>query len=224
MPRLHVLRVFCSPRGGGGNPLGVFLDGGEVAEEDRQGVAADLGFAETVFVDDASGGRVAIYTPSEEVDFAGHPMIGTAWLLAREREPIDRLRPPAGEVPVRFEGELTFIAGRPGWGPQWEFLEVDSADEVERLDGSPDDRPLLAVWAWIDEGGGVIRQRVFARGIAIVEDEATGSAAIRLGARLGRPLEIHQGKGSLLTARPVDDGMVEVGGLVELDELGTYPE
>ena len=99
MPQLHVLRVFCSPRGGGGNPLGVFLDGGDVAEEHRQAVAADLGFAETVFVDDASEGRVAIHTPSEELDFAGHPMIGTAWLLAREREPIDRLQTGAWRRP-----------------------------------------------------------------------------------------------------------------------------
>jgi predicted PhzF superfamily epimerase YddE/YHI9 len=50
LPELHVLRVFCDPEGGGGNPLGVFLDGGEVAEGDRQPFAADLGFSETVFV------------------------------------------------------------------------------------------------------------------------------------------------------------------------------
>lgn len=68
----------------------------------------------------------------------------------------------------------------------------------------------------------MIRQRVFAREIAIVEDEATGSAAIRLCARLGRPLEIHQGKRSLISARLLDDGMVEVGGLVELDEVRIY--
>jgi predicted PhzF superfamily epimerase YddE/YHI9 len=224
VPPLHVMRVFCAPRSGGGNPVGVFLDGDAVAEEDRQGMAADLGFAETVFVDDAREGRVAIYTPSAELDFAGHPLVGTAWLLAREREPVDRLRPPAGEVPVRLEGELTFIAGRPEWGPRWEFLELSSPQQVESLDGPPDDRPLVAVWAWIDEARGVIRERVFGREIAIVEDEATGSAAIRLSARLGRPLEIHQGKRSMITARPVGDGVVEVGGLVELETVGTYPE
>jgi predicted PhzF superfamily epimerase YddE/YHI9 len=222
VPLLHVLRVFCTPRGGGGNPVGVFLDGGAVAEEDRQGVAADLGLAETVFVDDAREGVVAIYTPSAELDFAGHPLVGTGWLLARERERIDRLRPPAGEVPVRIEGERTFIAGRPEWGPPWEFLELSSPQQVERLDGPPGDRPLVAVWAWIDEARGVIRERVFAPEIAIVEDEATGSAAIRLSARLGRPLEIHQGKGSLITARPVKGGAIEVGGLVEVEEVRRY--
>jgi predicted PhzF superfamily epimerase YddE/YHI9 len=223
MPELHVVRVFCAPDGSGGNPAGIFLDGGEVPESAGQGIAADLGFAETVFVDDARTGRTRIFTPSEELDFAGHPMVGTAWLLARERVPVDLLRPPAGEVPVRFDGELTFISGRPEWGPQWEFLQVASSEEVERLEGPPDNRPLVAVWAWLDEHRGVIRERVFAREIAIVEDEATGSAAIRLGVRLDRPLEIHQGKGSLLTARPVDDGMVEVGGRVELVEVRAYP-
>ena len=49
---LHVLRVFCAANGTGGNPLGVFADGRDVPESQRQRVAADLGFAETVFIDD----------------------------------------------------------------------------------------------------------------------------------------------------------------------------
>ena len=223
MPELYVLRVFCADDGSGGNPLGVFLEGGEVAGEDRQDVATDLGFAETVYVDDARRGHVRIFTPSEELDFAGHPMVGTAWLLARQREPVEWLHPPAGEVPVRAEGELTFVAGHPTWGPAWEFLQVDSPEEVDSLTGPPDDRPLIAVWAWLDEDAGAVRERVFAREIDIVEDEATGSAAIRLCAQLGRPLDIRQGRGSRIAARPLADGMVEVGGLVELDEVRAHP-
>jgi predicted PhzF superfamily epimerase YddE/YHI9 len=220
---LHVLRVFCADDGSGGNPLGVFLDGREVAEGDRQRVATDLGFAETVFVDDGERGDVRIFTPGEELDFAGHPMVGTAWLLARERQPVPTLRPPAGEVPVRADGKLTFVAGRPEWGPAWEFMQVDSPQGVESLTGPPDDRPLIAVWAWIDEEAGEIRERVFGRAIDIVEDEATGSAAIRLTTILGRPLDIHQGvRGSRIVARPRDDGMVEIGGRVELDEARQY--
>jgi predicted PhzF superfamily epimerase YddE/YHI9 len=42
---LHTLRVFVGPDGGGGNPLGVFLDGGAVPPQRRQAVAADLGFS-----------------------------------------------------------------------------------------------------------------------------------------------------------------------------------
>ena len=59
MPTLHLLRVFCSEDGSGGNPLGVFLHGGEVAPELRQAVAADLGLSEVVFVDDAQRGETA---------------------------------------------------------------------------------------------------------------------------------------------------------------------
>jgi predicted PhzF superfamily epimerase YddE/YHI9 len=223
MPDLHVLRVFCADDGSGGNPLGVFLDGHEVAEPDRQAFATDLGFAETVYVDDPATGDVRVFTPGEELDFAGHPMLGTAWLLARGREPVDRLHPPAGEVPVRYEGELTFIAGRPAWGPPWEFVQLDAPEQVESLHGPPDDRPLVAAWAWLDEEAGAIRERVFGREIDIVEDEATGSAAIRLATILERPLDIRQGKGSRIVARPITDGMVEVGGRVELEEVRDYP-
>lgn len=60
MAELHVLRVFCDAAWSHGNPLGVFLDGDEVPEERRQEVAAELGFSETVFVDDAAEGRMRI--------------------------------------------------------------------------------------------------------------------------------------------------------------------
>jgi predicted PhzF superfamily epimerase YddE/YHI9 len=223
LPELHVLRVFCDPEGGGGNPLGVFLDGGEVAEGDRQAFAADLGFSETVFVEDAGTGELRIFTPAEELAFAGHPLVGSAWLLARERETVDRLRPPAGEVPVRREAETTFIAGRPEWAPGFEFVQVGSPDEVDRLEGPPPGKDMAGVWAWLDEQAGVVRERVFAADVGIPEDEATGAAAVLLGAQLARPLDIRQGKGSRIVATPLENGMVEIGGLVELDGVRPYP-
>ena len=73
MAELHVLRVFVAPSGTGGNPLGVFLDGPAVPEERRQAIATDLGFSETVFVDDPPTGAVRIFTPAGELPFAGHP-------------------------------------------------------------------------------------------------------------------------------------------------------
>ena len=223
MPELHVLRVFCGEGGGGGNPLGVFLDGDEIRAEYRQRVAADLGFSETVFVDHAERGEVRIFTPATELPFAGHPVVGTAWLLARERGAVASLRPPAGEAPVRTDGELTFAAGRPEWMPEFEFVEVRSAAEVEALGGPPEGHDAVGVWAWVDEGAGKIRERVFAARYGIAEDEATGSAAITLSARLERELEIRQGAGSRILARPLGDGMVEIGGRVELDEVREFP-
>jgi predicted PhzF superfamily epimerase YddE/YHI9 len=223
VPQLHVLRVFCGPKGRDGNPLGVFLDGGDVAEDDRQRVAADLGFSETVYLDDAAAGELRIFTPRTELRFAGHPLVGTAWLLARERQPVERLRPPAGEVPVRIEGELTFIAGRPEWAPVFEFVQVGWPEEVDHLEGPPGGEEMVGVWAWLDEDTGVVRERVFAPGVGIPEDEATGAAAVLLGAQLGRPLDIRQGRGSRIAARPLGDGMVEIGGRVALDEVRAYP-
>ena len=57
---LHVLRVFIGPDGSGGNPLGVFVEGGEIAPERRQAVAHDLDFSETVFVDSVDDGVARI--------------------------------------------------------------------------------------------------------------------------------------------------------------------
>src|SRR4029453_10844164 len=110
MAELHVRRVFAAPEGTGGNPLGVFLDGPGVAEGRRQEVAADLGFSETVFVDDPAAGVVRIFPPAAELPFAGHPLVGTSWLLARERTAVTVLRPPAGEVPTFLDEDgVTWI-------------------------------------------------------------------------------------------------------------------
>jgi predicted PhzF superfamily epimerase YddE/YHI9 len=216
---VHLLRVFCSEDGSGGNPLAVFLDGSEVPAGSRQGVAADLALSETVFVDDAERGEIHIFTPSVELDFAGHPSVGTAWLLAEQRTPVEALNPPAGEVAVRYENGMSFCTGRPEWGPAFEWVELGSAEEVETLTGPPAGSDLIGAWAWIDESAGLVRARVFPVGIGIAEDEATGAAAVVLADRLGRPIEIHQGRASRIHARPRHAGWVEIGGHSALDEV-----
>jgi len=218
MSRLHLLRVFCAEDGSGGNPLGVFLDGAAVPEERRQAVAADLGLSETVFVDDPATGEVRIFTPAEELDFAGHPSVGTAWLLGD----VQALRTLAGEVRVRREGEDVFVTARPEWGPPHELIQVDSPADVDALDGAPASHDFAAVWAWMDEEAGTLRARVFPVGIGIPEDEATGSAATKFCAHAGRPVEIRQGRGSRIVARPAGDGWVEIGGRCALDEVRDY--
>ncbi|HEX4753528.1 MAG TPA: PhzF family phenazine biosynthesis isomerase [Solirubrobacterales bacterium] len=219
MAELHVLRVFCDAEWGFGNPLGVFLDGAEVPEERRQAVAAELGYSETVFVDDPVSGRIRIFTPGLELGFAGHPTVGTAWLLAKEREPVTILRPPAGEVAVRVEGGKTFVAARPEWGPDWKFFELRDALAVEEAPGLPEGEDVGCIWAWVDEAEGTVRSRCFSHDDGVGEDEATGSAAICLAAALGRDIEIRQGRGSRLDARPLGEGRAEVGGRVVLDNV-----
>jgi predicted PhzF superfamily epimerase YddE/YHI9 len=210
-----VLRVFCDEGGDHGNPLGVVLDGPSVAEDDRQALARHLGYSETVFVDDAGEGRIRIFTPEVELPFAGHPCVGTAWLLRGEGHEVDGLRSPAGKIPVRFDDELTWIAGRPEWAPPFELRRAESPDEVEAHDVIRDAEVYL--WAWIDERVGTIRARAFVPEVGVEEDEATGSAAVKLAGALEREITIHQGVGSLLHARPMGDGLVEVGGRVVPD-------
>ena len=223
MPQLHVLRVFCDSYGDFGNPLGVFLEGEEVPEERRQAVAAELGFSETVFVDDATAGRIRIFTPGLELGFAGHPTVGTAWLLAKERGPVDFLRPPAGEVAVRADGGITTVSARVDWSPPWELIEVESAAAVDALDGPPDGREdEIYVWAWLDEGRGEVRSRCWSLADGVGEDEATGSAALMLTDALDRELAIKQGRGSRLDARPLGEGRAEVGGRVVLDQCRDF--
>lgn len=223
MSDLHVLRVFVNEDGEWGNRLGVFADGAGFAAEERRRIAAKLGFSETVFVEDQSGGQMRIHTPQVELPFAGHPTVGTAWLLERLGAPVKTLRPPAGEVAVRTSDGVTWVEADPEWSPPFEYRRLDSPAEVRTLNGPPDAGANVYAWAWIDEAAGTIRARSFVPGAGIAEDEATGSAALALSARLNRPIVVHQGHGSVLLARPTNEGRAEVGGRVALDEVKDAP-
>ena len=92
-----------------GNQLAVFTDAREIPEELLQPLARELNFSETVFVlPGESGGhaRMRIFTPSVEVPFAGHPTLGTAFVLGGPLQLIEiRLETGSGVVPVRLERE-----------------------------------------------------------------------------------------------------------------------
>lgn len=85
MHRYLVYDVFTETRFGG-NQLAVFPDASDLAEHDLQKIAAEFNFSETTFVypatDPRHTARVRIFTPTMEVPFAGHPVIGTATALA----------------------------------------------------------------------------------------------------------------------------------------------
>jgi predicted PhzF superfamily epimerase YddE/YHI9 len=218
MARLHVLRVFLNDEGEWGNLLGVFLDGAQVHAAERQRVAAELGFSETVFVDDPTSNELRIFTPAVELPFAGHPLVGTAWLLEREGRAGLVLHPPAGEVKAGAGPRSAWIAAPPEWSPRFEYRRLDSPAAVHALSGSPGGGWVYA-WAWIDEDAGTVRARSFVPEAGIEEDEATGAAALALCGRLGRPITVHQGHGSVINARPLEDGRVQIGGLVACDAV-----
>jgi trans-2,3-dihydro-3-hydroxyanthranilate isomerase len=126
-----------------GNQLGVFTDARDVDGELMQRLARELNFAETVFVLPAEGdghARIRIFTPTTEIPFAGHPTLGTAFVLAAPLQ-LDEIRLETGQgvVPVRLERD----GGRVSFGrmsqPLPTIAPYEAVDELLaglRIDGS----------------------------------------------------------------------------------------
>ncbi len=205
-----VVRVFTRGRDGG-NHLGVVNDVTGLDDATMQKIATDLGFSETVFVewDADSGPSVRIFTPAEELPFAGHPLVGAAWVLtALGPGEMTRLRYQTGEAVLRRDGEMMWVevlmngdVVPPGDAP--EFLEragVAPLEDVARVmlpneyvmarlpsfaavaALSPDMDVLASRFGTLAyaRDDDQVRARFFAPNTAVAEDPATGSAAIGL--------------------------------------------
>jgi trans-2,3-dihydro-3-hydroxyanthranilate isomerase len=246
----YVVRVFT--RGDvGGNHLGVVPDITGLETEVMQQIAADLGFSETVFLDRTeSVPTVRIFTPAVELPFAGHPLVGAAWVLGRlGGDPGDRLSCPAFIVGVRREPGLTWI-DVPLRQPVDEieppagfsavsaavvrmplpYLLVQLADAsavTEATAAVPDGFGEVYIWAWETEPTSV-RARFFAPEAGVMEDPATGSAAVALAALLRHrgaeqgALRVQQGEEmghpSTIELHWAGDG-ASIGGSVRQDEV-----
>jgi trans-2,3-dihydro-3-hydroxyanthranilate isomerase len=224
-----------------GNPVAVFSDGAGLSTELMQRTARELNLSETVFLLPGDGGgehaRARIFTPAAELPFAGHPVLGTAFILG-ERLGVDSVRLLTGAGPITIS--LQRERGAPVFGemeqpiPTWEALscsgELLAALGVERsglpieiYDNGPrhtfvelsDEnavvalRPDLTALSELGAFGvscfavrdGPVRARVFAPGLGVPEDPATGSAAGPLAVHLarhgrtgfGQRVEIRQG-------------------------------
>lgn len=216
-----VLRVFTDADGNFGNPLGI-VDATAAQPHDRQRIATELGYSETVFIDLPTDGSTTaharIFTPAVELPFAGHPTVGAAWWLRDRGTPIHTLQVPAGIVQIRYEDQQTAIRARADWSPEFAIHDFASVEELLSADPTDyEDGGYHYLWAWIDRDRGHIRSRMFANEAGVPEDEATGSAATRMTESLSRDLEITQGKGSQITTRWNPDGWVEVWGRVVSD-------
>jgi trans-2,3-dihydro-3-hydroxyanthranilate isomerase len=100
-----------------GNPLAVFLDGNGLSDEQMQSLAREMNLSETTFIvpqsSDPNKTRVRIFTVQEELPFAGHPTLGTAFVLRGDRRVGEvTLKLNVGEVPVVFED----APGKPSFG------------------------------------------------------------------------------------------------------------
>jgi len=114
----HVVDVFTD-RPYAGNPLAVVLGGDDLSTESMQAIAREFNLSETTFPmsSDRADYKVRIFTPASELPFAGHPSIGTAWLLARlGRIRVGDVRQDcgAGVLPVTVtESGATLTGGTP---------------------------------------------------------------------------------------------------------------
>src|SRR5919202_1809968 len=233
-----------------GTPLAVSLDGCGLSGASMRRAARGVGLAEPPFVFPAEGDghrRLRIFTPAEELPFAGHPVLGSAFVLAELLgETALRLETSAGVVPVELErngrqvffgrmeapipvrkpyeeadelvralglerSELPVEAYRSG--PLHVLVALPSEDAVATLRPDPGAlRALGEVGVSCFAGSGLRwKTRMFAPGLGVPEDPATGSAAgplavhlarhgriafgdeieIRQGAEIGRPSVLH---------------------------------
>src|SRR5438128_312286 len=104
-----------------GNQLAVFTDARELDPVTMQALAKEMSFSETVFVlppqEETADVRIRIFTPAKELPFAGHPVLGAAFVLGGPMQKIVlRLELPAGIVPVELEREGARIVF--GWMDQ----------------------------------------------------------------------------------------------------------
>ena len=117
-----------------GNQLAVFTDAREIPEERLQPLAREINFSETVFVYPAAGdghARIRIFTPARELPFAGHPVLGTAFVLGGPLQ-LDELwlETGAGVVPVRLERDGSRIVF--GWMRQ-PMVEAEGYEQADDL-------------------------------------------------------------------------------------------
>lgn len=199
--------------GSGGNPLAV-IDHAAVPSTRWQDVASVIGYSETVFVEEGEVATLHIYTPARRLPFAGHPLVGAAFVLG---EATHTLRYDTGSAVVGREGPLTHVTltdeseGYDVTPPSFAvaarliemplpYLVAEVADPgvvagIEANDVA-DLEEKVYVWAW-EEPGRTVRARFFAPGVGVPEDAATGSAAVALVRVLDADrgaLTIHQGE------------------------------
>lgn len=246
--RYHIVDVFTD-RQFGGNPLAVFTDGAGLSTETMQSIAKEMNLSETTFVlppaDAANHYHVRIFTPGSELPMAGHPTVGTTYVLARERmieQPesersslasVVRLEEGVGLIPVEItwsEGAADFIEMSqpvPVFGQTFDdkaalaaTLSLNASDihpslpcqvvscgvpflfvPLVSLDAARRARPRLdmiekvllgfppEIFVFTTETevpGSGVHSRMFAPGLGITEDPATGSANGPLGCYLVR--------------------------------------
>ena len=131
--RLYIVDVFAEQQLAG-NQLAVVRDAAHLSTEQMQAIALEMNYSETTFVTEEQAGRakVRIFTPAWELPFAGHPTLGTAWVLADGRGEFT-LELAAGDVGVSFTQDGL------GWMVPPEVMLGPSFDRAPELVGLTSD-------------------------------------------------------------------------------------
>ena len=138
----YIVDVFTIGRKYTGNQLAVYL--GDPPTSLMQQLAKEINFSETTFVTSSQpengGYNMRIFMPEVEVDFAGHPVLGTAFVIQREyiRQPIERLmlNLPIGQIPVTFgaDGIIWMRQNPPSFGARFHAAEMASILNIAEAD------------------------------------------------------------------------------------------
>ncbi len=129
----------------GGNQLAVFTDGRGIDTSTMQAVAKELNLPETTFVvPPATGGdhRLRIFTPAKELPFAGHPTVGTAYVLARGKDATLRLEETVATLEVTVRDGFTEMEQPP---PTFEPVGDRAAVAASLSLGADDLEPSLPI-------------------------------------------------------------------------------
>ena len=135
-----------------GNPLCVFEDATGLSDKSMQDLARQLNLSETTFITSRDAdvtANVRIFTPNYEMPFAGHPTLGTAYVVRELLGTGDAvvLRMPAGDIPVQVAGDVWTLEAN---APTSSRVEVPRPD-LARMIGLTADR-IAAEPLWVDAG------------------------------------------------------------------------
>jgi trans-2,3-dihydro-3-hydroxyanthranilate isomerase len=135
-----------------GNPLCVFEDATGLSERDMQNLARQLNLSETTFITPGAAevsANVRIFTPGYEMPFAGHPTLGTAYVVRELSSATDAvlLRMPAGDIPVRVDGDVWTLQAKAPVSFPVDMARSDLSSMIglaaDRVAGEP---------MWVDTG------------------------------------------------------------------------
>jgi trans-2,3-dihydro-3-hydroxyanthranilate isomerase len=149
--RFRLVNVFAEDSCWSGNALAVIEDAHDLSDEEMQAIALQFNLSETTFVlpSAVATARVRIFTPSFEMPFAGHPTLGTAYVVSKLRSAREAvtLEMKAGTIAVEREGDTWTLCAKPSTSREANSTHADLAEML-----GLDERDVVGPVMWVDAG------------------------------------------------------------------------